>query len=348
MCAHRTSKKLQETRLVCQSKHGYTTPFPVWAPKRWEEKSSPRKLPSASQTTTEEKPPHREVQSPAICGHREGGITHGWLRSNRQRCLICLFHVYSWRTLTEGYGSIRELSAGGLIVRISEPHSNETYWGCLMPLILMHASEMNKASSRGKNNNNKGMKRGRRNRGGALCAVLSLASAQLLQRCPPSTWVPTSVPHAQTPSTTNGRERFCFQTTPKNLQERAGRGSLGHARATSSSWGTRHGEAEPQVSTGIISCCFHYSVTQPSSQPLGFFNTISAHSLHPETVNSSGKENRRLQIILHNISSFYTLFHLLFGNQGPNFTTCFFSLNDPKSETKTNEETTPLATPRAR
>lgn len=140
------------------------------------------------------------------------GITHGWLQSNRQHCLICLFHVYSWRTLTEGYGSIRELSAGGLIVRISEPHSNETYWGCLMLPILMHASEMNKASSRGKNNNNKRMKRGGRNQGGAQRAMLSLGNAQFLKRCPPSTWVLTSVPHAQTLSTTNGRmKHFAFK-----------------------------------------------------------------------------------------------------------------------------------------
>jgi len=69
--------------------------------------------------------------------------------------------------MTEGYGSIRELSAGGLIVRISEAHSNETYWGCLMLPILMHASEMNKASWRGKNNNGKRTKRGRKNQGGA-------------------------------------------------------------------------------------------------------------------------------------------------------------------------------------
>lgn len=135
---------------------------------------------------------------PSACGAGRA-ITHGWLQSKHQRCLICLFHVYSWRTLTEGYGSIRELSAGGLIVRISEAHSNATYWGCLMLPILMHASEMNKASSRGKNNNNKRMKRNRRNQGEPN--MLNLANTQLSKRCPPSAWVLASVPHAQT--TTN-------------------------------------------------------------------------------------------------------------------------------------------------
>lgn len=167
------------------------------------------------QTTTEEKPPHQEVcvplltkAQPSACGR---GITHGWLQSNRQRCLICLFHVYSWRTLTEGYGSIRELSAGGLIVRISEPHSNETYWGCLMLPILMHASEMNKASSRGKNNNNKRMKRGRRNQGEAQYATQSLANAQLSKRCSPfHAGADLSPTHTDSTEHKWEREMFCF------------------------------------------------------------------------------------------------------------------------------------------
>lgn len=153
----------------------------------------PKPVPRRSHPTRRSMCTYRPKPSHLRAGAGQG-ITHGWLQSNRQRCLICLFHVYSWRTLTEGYGSIRELSAGGLIVRISEPHSNETYWGCLMLPILMYTSEMNKASSRGKNNNNKRMKRGRRNQGGAQCAMLSSAGAQLLQRCSPSTWVLTSVP----------------------------------------------------------------------------------------------------------------------------------------------------------
>lgn len=97
-------------------------------------------------------------------------------------------------------------------MRISEAHSNATYWGCLMLPILMHASEMNKASSRGKNNNNKRMKRNRRNQGEPN--MLNLANTQLSKRCPPSAWVLASVLHAQT--TTNHkwkREAFSHQTT---------------------------------------------------------------------------------------------------------------------------------------
>lgn len=58
------------------------------------------------------------------------------------------------------------------------------------------------------------MKRNRRNQGGAQYAVLNLANAQLSKRCPPSAWVPASVPRAQT--TTNHkwkREAFGYQTT---------------------------------------------------------------------------------------------------------------------------------------
>lgn len=71
----------------------------------------------------------------------------------------------------------------------------------------------------------------------------------------------------------------------------------------------------------------------------GFSNMISAHSLHLEAVNSLGKEDSRHKVLLlHNINSFHSLFHLLFGNQGPNFAACSLSLNGPKSKTKTNEE----------
>lgn len=103
-------------------------------------------------------------------------------------------------------------------MRISEPHSNETYWGCLMLPILMHASEMNKASSRGKNNNNKRMKRGRRNQGGAQYAVRSLANARLLKRCPPFHAGADLSPTRTDPVNHKWeREMFCFQITPENL-----------------------------------------------------------------------------------------------------------------------------------
>lgn len=170
-------------------------------------------------------PPPGHLRAGAGCG-----TTHGWLRSNRRRCLICLFHVYSWRTLTEGYGSIRELSAGGLIVRISEARSNETHWGCLMLPILMHASEMNKASSRGKNNNNKRMKRSRRNQGGAQCAIPGLANAQLLRRCPPSTWVLSSVPKHRSRQPQMGERNVLLskRKTPKHLRSQRLRDTLRH------------------------------------------------------------------------------------------------------------------------
>lgn len=86
-----------------------------------------------------------------ICVRMQGREwMQGWLQSNFQGSLICLFHVYSWRTMTEGYDSILKLSACDLIVRISEAHNEETYCGCLTVSILMQAPETNRTSSKEK------------------------------------------------------------------------------------------------------------------------------------------------------------------------------------------------------
>lgn len=135
---------------------------------------------------------------------------------------------------------------------------------------------MSKASSRGKNNS-KGMERARRSQGGAQSAALGLAKAQWWGRgsCSPCVLAPV-------PSTTGQRNVLGSETSPshevwcppgatgRHSISGGGRGFLGHARGTSSSWGTRKTQTEPQISASGISWCFlSNSVFPIAFQPLG-------------------------------------------------------------------------------
>lgn len=106
-----------------------------------------------------------------LCSRALGssGIPGGAATALPHLSLSCLF-----MGAVTGSGSVREVPAGGLIVGISEAQSRA---GLPNAAGIKARSEMNKASSRGKNNS-EGMERSRRKRGGAQSAVLSWARAQ--------------------------------------------------------------------------------------------------------------------------------------------------------------------------